>query len=75
MAVCVALLGHDVQAQSAPVTLDRIVARVNDEIVQSLEVRQARLLKLFGSDATTDDAVLERIINRQLELSDAARYP
>jgi hypothetical protein len=74
--VCgVVLLGADVRAQSTPVTIDRIVARVNDEIVQSLEVRQARLLKLFGPDATTDDAVLEHLINRRLALEDAARYP
>jgi hypothetical protein len=73
--VCVALLGADVRAQSASATIDRIVARVNDEIVQSLDVRQARLLKLFGPDVTTDDAVLEHLIDRRLELGDAARYP
>jgi hypothetical protein len=71
----VALLGVDILAQSAPVTIDRIVARVNDEIVQSLDVRQARLLKLFGPDVATDDAVLEHLINRRLALGDAARYP
>jgi hypothetical protein len=74
--VCaVALLGADLLAQSAPVTIDRVVARVNDEIVQSLDVRQARLLKLFGPDVATDDAVLEHVINRRLALGDAARYP
>lgn len=70
----VALLGVDILAQSAPVTIDRIVARVNDEVVQSLDVRQARLLKLFGPDVATDDAVLEHLINRRLALGDAARY-
>jgi hypothetical protein len=73
--VCLVLLGADVQAQSAPVTIDRIVARVNDEIVQSLDVRQARLLKLFGPDVTTDVAVRDHLIDRRLELADAARYP
>jgi len=73
-AVCVvALLGTDVLAQS--VTMDRIVARVNNEIVQSLDVRQAGLLRLFGPDVTGDDAVLEHLINRRLALADAARYP
>jgi hypothetical protein len=71
----VVLLGADGRAQSASVTIDRIVARVNNEIVQSLDVRQARLLKLFGPDVTTDDAVLEHLINRRLALGDAARYP
>jgi hypothetical protein len=71
----VALLGADVLAQSTPVTIDRVVARVNDEIVQSLDVRQARLLRLFGPDVATDDAVLEHLINRRLALGDAARYP
>jgi hypothetical protein len=75
-AVCgLALWGGGILAQSAPVTIDRIVARVNDEIVQSLDVRQARLLKLFGPDVATDDAVLEHLINRRLALGDAARYP
>jgi hypothetical protein len=74
-AVCVALLVTDVQVSSSPVTIDRIVARVDSEIVQSLDVRQARLLKLFGADVTTDDAVLEHLIDRRLELADAARYP
>jgi hypothetical protein len=74
-AVCAALLVSDVQAPSSPVTIDRIVARVDSEIVQSLDVRQARLLKLFGADVTTDDAVLEHLIDRRLELADAARYP
>jgi hypothetical protein len=73
-AVCVALLVTDVQASSS-VTIDRIVARVDSEIVQSLDVRQARLLRLFGADVSTDDAVLEHLIDRRLELGDAARYP
>ena len=72
--VCVALAGTEISAQSS-VTLDRVVARVNDEIVHSLDVRQARLLKLFGLDVTTDAAVLEHLIDRRLELGDAARYP
>lgn len=75
VALCLALLGQDARAQSSPVTLDRIVAHVNDEIVQSLDVRQARLLKLFGPGVTTDDAVLDHLISRRLELGDAARYP
>jgi hypothetical protein len=75
-AVCtVAFLVADVRAQSSSVTIDRIVARVDSEIVQSLDVRQARLLRLFGADVTTDDAVLEHLIDRRLELGDAARYP
>jgi hypothetical protein len=65
----------DVQAPATSVTLDRIVARVNNnEIVQSLEVRQARLLRLFGPAVVTDDAVLDQLIVRRLELADVARY-
>lgn len=64
-----------VQAPAASVTIDRIVARVGDDIIQSLDVRQARLLHLFGRDVATDAAVLDRLITRRLELADVARYP
>jgi hypothetical protein len=59
---------------TAPVSIDRVVARVNDDIIQSLEVRRARILKLLGPDVTTDDQVLARLIDRRLELADVARY-
>jgi hypothetical protein len=58
----------------APVSVDRIVARIGDDIVQSLDVRQARVLKLFGPDVATDAAVLDRLIDRRLEVADVARY-
>jgi hypothetical protein len=59
----------------APVVLDRIVARVNDDIIQSLDVRQARLLRLVGDDATSDAMVLDRLITRMLVLAEVSRYP
>jgi hypothetical protein len=73
------LLGSAVPARAqattqGAVSLDRIVARIGDDVVQSLDVRQARVLKFFGPQATTDDAVLDRLIDRRLEIADAARY-
>jgi hypothetical protein len=57
------------------VTLDEIVARVDNDAIQSLDIRQARLLKLFGADVVADKEILDRLITRRLELADAARYP
>jgi hypothetical protein len=57
------------------VTLDEIVARVDNEAIQSLDIREARLLKLFGPEVLSDTAILDRLITRRLELADAARYP
>jgi hypothetical protein len=74
-AICLCLAAGPAQTPSAPVTIDRIVARIGDEVVQSLDVRQARLLRLFGSSVSTDADVLDHLITRRLELADVARYP
>ena len=75
LVVAMALAIAPAQTSSAPVTLDRIIARVGDDIIQSLDVRQARLLRLFGPRAATDADVLDRLITRRLELADVAHYP
>lgn len=63
------------RAQStAPVTLDQIVARVDSDVIQSLEVRQVRILKLLGPAVLTDADALDGLITRRLELADVARY-
>ena len=56
-------------------TLDEIVARVDNDAIQSLDIREARILKLFGPDVVADEDILDRLITRRLELADAARYP
>jgi hypothetical protein len=61
--------------QTPVLTLDEIVARVDGDAIQSLDIRQARLLKLFGPDVVADQEILDRLITRRLELADAARYP
>ena len=63
------------QASSAPITIDRIAARVGDDVIQSLDVRQARMLRLFGPSVSTDADVLDHLITRRLELADVAHYP
>lgn len=75
LALTLALAIGPAQASSASVTIDRIVARVGDDVIQSLDVRQARLLRLFGPAVATDADVLEHLITRRLELTDVARYP
>ena len=55
---------------AAQIPLERILKRVGDDIVTSLDVRRARLLKLAGaSEAASDDAVVERLVWRRLELA------
>lgn len=59
-------------------TIDRVLVRVHGEIITQSDVRQARLLKLFGarSDAESSDAALQRELeNRRLLLAEIARVP
>lgn len=74
MAIAAPPLQQGATNQSGSVTLDRIVAKVGNDVIQSLDVRQARLLELFGSDVVTDDAVLDHLIVRHLELAATALY-
>lgn len=74
LAMLSGLWPQGVSSQPAAVTLDRIVARVGNDIVQSLDVRQARILALFGPEVATDDSVLDHLIVRRLQLAAAALY-
>jgi hypothetical protein len=69
------MIGPAQTSAPAPVTIDRIVARVGEDIVQSLDVRQARLLRLFGPTVSTDTDVLDHLIVRRLQLADVSHYP
>ncbi len=63
---------------AAQTTIDRVLVRVHGEIITQSDVRQARLLKLFGPrpDADTTDAALQRELeNRRLLLAEVARLP
>ena len=58
------------------VTIDRVLSRVNGEIITQSDVRQAQLLKLFGARAegpAGDTAVLRELENRRLILAEVAR--
>jgi hypothetical protein len=55
--------------------LDRVILRFGSEIVTSLDVRQARLLKLVDVPSDTDDAYVTALVNRRLMLSEVRRNP
>jgi hypothetical protein len=57
------------------VVIDRVVSRVNGEIITQSDIRQARLLKLFPNldAASPDDAIRRALENRALLLAEARR--
>lgn len=55
--------------------LDRVVLRFGGEIVTSLDVRQARMLKLVAVPADTDEAYVRALANRRLMLAEVRRSP
>src|SRR5438128_226844 len=60
---------------AAQTPLDGILAKFGGDIVTTSDVRQARLLKLVETNAETDQAYVDAIINRRLMLSDLKRNP
>ncbi len=57
------------------VTLDKMLAIVNGEVVTMSDVRAARQLKLVaGANALTDDQLLDALIERRLTMAEVARY-
>jgi hypothetical protein len=55
--------------------LDRLLAVVNGEVVTLSDVRSARQLKLVaGTEAMTDDQLLDVLIERRLTIAEVARY-
>ena len=61
-------------AAHAQTLIDRVLVRVNGDIVTLSDVRQARLLKLVPAAAGTDDAIADAIVSRRLMLVEIARY-
>lgn len=55
--------------------LDQVIVKFNGEIVTSLDVRQARMLKLVQPASETDQGYVDAIVNRRLILSDLKRNP
>jgi len=62
-------------AEGKQVVIDRVVSRVNGEIITQSDIRQARLLHLFPRlDAgSADDAVRRALENRALVLAEVRR--
>ena len=73
IALTAAGAGIDRAVLAAPqAELDRIVARVNNRIITSSDVRQARMLHLVD-DASSDDSTRRALENRILILNDLSR--
>jgi len=77
--VCVAALaaaGLVIGARASAQTLiDRVIVRVNDDIITQSDVTQARLLRLTPAEAVADNSILDALINRRLMLAEIARFP
>jgi len=58
----------------AQVEVDRVLQRVGDQVITELDVRRARMLKLVGPDATTDDAIQRELENHWLMVGEIARF-
>jgi hypothetical protein len=77
LTVALALVAVSLAAAAWQVTVDRVLRRINGEIITLSDVRQARTLKLYGSalgsgDAS-DAAILRELENRVLVLAEVAR--
>ena len=84
-AFCIGLLAGTTSVPAAPscttateakqVVIDRVVSRVNGEIITQSDIRQARLLRLFPRlDAASDDDAIRRALeNRALVLAEVRR--
>ncbi len=55
--------------------IDRVLWNFNGTIITTIDVWQARQLKLVPADADTDDKVLRALQNRQLMLMEVRRVP
>jgi hypothetical protein len=55
------------------VEIDRVLQRVEGEVITTLHVRRARLLNLTPG-AGTDQAILRELVNRRLMLFEVARF-
>jgi hypothetical protein len=58
---------------SAQQLLDEVVVRFGAEIVTRLDVRQARMLKLFPSAGDSEQAIVDALVNRRLVLAELRR--
>jgi hypothetical protein len=73
----VVLVGAAVAGVSAQqqAEIDRVLWNHNGTIVTTIDVWQARQLKLVSADADTDDKVLRELQNRHLILAEVRRVP
>jgi hypothetical protein len=58
---------------SAQQELDRVLVRFGSDMVTQLDVRQARMLKLFAGVPDSDQAYVDALVNRRLMLGDLRR--
>jgi hypothetical protein len=58
---------------SAQQELDRVLVRFGNDMVTQLDVRQARMLKLFAGVGDSEQAYVDALVNRRLMLADLRR--
>jgi hypothetical protein len=58
---------------SAQQELDRVLVRFGNDMVTQLDVRQARMLKLFAGVGDSEQAYFDALVNRRLMLADLRR--
>ena len=69
-------LGSGASPADAQVVIDKVIGRVGSDIITQSDLRQARMLKLFGPPVTekdSDAALLRAIENRRLILQEIER--
>jgi hypothetical protein len=72
VAACAAGMSGLVRAQGQPIELDRILGEVNNRIITSSDVRQARVLHLVP-DVSSDETVRRALEERLLILGEISR--
>lgn len=72
IAVAVVLLAARASAQTL---IDRVLVRVNDDIITQSDVSQARLLHLAPAEAASDKAIEDSLVERRLMLTEISRGP
>ena len=72
LAAAAVLIGPRANAQTL---IDRVIVRINDDIITQSDVTQARLLRLTPPEAASDSAIVDALINRRLMLTEIARFP
>jgi len=59
---------------AAQVVVDRVLQRVDNQVITELDVRRARLLRLVPAEADTDAEIQRELENHWLMVAEVARF-